>query len=405
MGPCVKKDSMKSSAPLPREAFRASGKNIYLDHNATTPVASFVREAVVSDLHAWGNAGSIHADGRHPKSLLRESRKQVAELIGAHPLELVFTSGGSEANNTALKGFRNGDRKTVLTSAVEHPSVIRTLKYLEEQGIYKIIQIPVNRDGFMDMDFYQRHLDERVALVSIMYANNETGNIFPIKEMVSMAHEVGAQFHCDGVQSLGKSLVDVKDLGVDYMSFSAHKFYALKGVGALYIKKGRHLDPLIHGGAQERKRRAGTENTLAIASFGRMAERKDEIEAYAKEVENLRDYMESRILKEIDGVSITGKEAPRIGASSSLVLEGVDGETLLMNLDVKGFSVSTGAACSSGNPEPSPVLLAMGLSRQEAQSSLRLSLGWGTSQEDIDLFVTTLKEVVMHVRKIARGEI
>ena len=384
-------------------------QRVYLDHNATTPVAEIVRDQILGWVEQWGNPSSIHQSGRGPKALMRESRDKVARALGINPLEVIFTSGGSESNNLAIKGvfesFKKAEefgrpfRNQYLFSSVEHPSLRRTAEYLEENGA-RVEFIPVRRDGSIDLEAFRSLLSENTALVSVMLANNETGNIFPIKEMAELAHARGALFHSDCVQALGKIPVDLKELGVDLASFSGHKFYALKGAGVLFAKKGVPLESLIHGGGQERHRRGGTENVLAIASLGFMCGLKDQIAARAREVECLRNRMEARILEEIKGAHLTGAESPRLPSTSSLVIEGVDGETLLMNLDMKGFSVSTGAACSSGSPEPSPVLLAMGLTRGEAQSSLRVGLGWGTTQDEVDAFVETLKSVVLHVRSL-----
>lgn len=340
--------------------------------------------------------------------MMRESRYQVASLIGANPLEVVFTSGGSEANNLAIKGVfdsralnnfegqRLEDRPRFLLSAVEHPSVRKIFEYLARRGA-EVVTIPVCSEGRIDLDHYQSLLDERTSLVSVMYANNETGHIFPIQKMAKMAHQVGALFHCDGVQALGKAVVDVKKWGVDLASFSGHKFYALKGSGVLYARKGVHLESQIHGGGQERGRRAGTENLLAISSLGWMAQLGHQVETRASWTKTLRDKMEEKILTAIPEASVIGGLAKRLPNTSCILIPKVDGKSLLMNLDMKGFSVSTGAACSSGSSEPSPVLLAMGLSREEAQSSLRVSLGWGTQEEELDLFVDTLRSTVVHL--------
>lgn len=395
----------KSPMPLTGEAFAPNGKNIYFDHNATTPIASFIKEALPELLDQWGNAGSIHFTGRGPKAILRETRQKLSELLGCHPLELVFTSGGSESNNYALQGMadwcKRQGRTHLLISSVEHPSIIKTAEYLQTQGFH-VDYIPVNRKGEIDLQFIQNHLSEKTGLVSVMLANNETGNIFPVGKIRKMAHAVGAYMHSDGVQALGKMPFNIEALGVDLMTFSAHKFYSLKGTGLLFVKRGTPIENLIWGGAQERFRRAGTENILSIAALGLMASTKDSLLKLCNDTRLLRDEMESLIVKEIDGVTITGNGVERVCGSSSLILDGVDGETLLMNLDIKGFSVSTGAACSSGNPEPSPVLLAMGLTRQEAQHSLRLSLGWGNTREEVLKFVETLKEVVVRIRGLEK---
>lgn len=387
----------------------------YFDHNATTPVCKEVLESLPEFAQAWGNPSSIHWGGRQPKNILRDARKAVAEAVGASPLEIIFTSGGSEANNAVLKGLFDhyqtaqylapGQkcRTHYMCSEVEHPSVMKTMQHLKSLGA-RVDFIPVNRRGEIDLKFYEEHLSEETALVSVMFANNETGTLFPIREMAEMAHKRGALFHTDAVQAFGKVKVRLHDLGVDFASFSGHKFYSVKGSGFLYQRKGSNVTPLIHGGAQERHRRGGTENTLGIGCLGVVAKRSSEIEAKAAHMAVLRDHMEARILNEISDVTVTAGETPRLSNTSSLVLRGVDGETMLMSLDIKGYAVSTGAACSSGNPEPSPVLLAMGLSRAEAQNSLRVSLGWESTLDEVNLFVDTLKTVVDRLRSLNDDE-
>lgn len=389
---------------------------VYLDHNATSPISEKVRERVPVWLEEWGNPSSIHYAGRGPKALIRKSREAIAATIGASsPLELIFTAGGSEANNLALKGvfdsFLNQansiiarkPRNRFLISSVEHPSIKRTAEYLKARGA-DVQVIPVLRTGAIDLETYKALLNEDTALVSVMLANNETGNLFPVKEMAKMAHDVGALFHSDCVQALGKIELNVRDLGVDLATFSGHKFYALKGCGVLYARRGLNLESLIHGGGQERHRRGGTENALAIAALGAMCEQRAEIAPQAERLRKLRDRFEERVLAEISEASLTGAESPRLPNTSSLVLPGVDGEILLMNLDMRGFAVSTGAACSSGSPEPSPVLLAMGLSRGEAQASLRVGLGWSTTEQQIEDFTDALVAVVKHLRSVAESQ-
>ncbi len=375
---------------------------VYLDHNATTPVHPGILAKAPEWLASWGNPSSIHSFGRGPKAVLREARQSIAALTGAKPLELIFTAGGSEANNLAFKGLVT-KRKHYIVSAVEHPSVRKTAEWLRDQGC-RVDILGVNRAGAIDLNELRALVTTETALVSVMLGNNETGHIYPLKEIVSIAHAQGALVHTDAVQALGKIEFNLKDLGVDLASFSGHKFYALKGCGILYARKGVTVNPAIHGGAQERGRRAGTENLLAIASLGFMCGKKDEITVQARRIVELRDHMEKRILSEISETVVTGPEGSRLPNTSSLCLAGVDGETLLMNLDVRGFGVSTGAACSSGNPEPSPTLLAMGLTRQEAQQSLRLSLGWGNTREEVDRFVDELVSVVARLRSFATAQ-
>lgn len=398
--------SLRTQALTLRDAGR-----IYFDHNATTPLAADLPQYISTILDSWGNPSSIHHAGRGPKTLIRDARQALANLVGCSPLEIVFTSGGAEANNLAIKGVYESfakkwgndisrwPRQRFLVSAVEHPSVSVTFRFLESKGA-KVEWIPVNRGGEIDLEAYEKMLSEDVLLVSVMLANNETGNIFPIKKMTKKARAVGALFHSDCVQALGKIQFNLRDLDVDYASFSSHKFYSLKGSGFLYVKKGAPLESLIHGGGQERHRRAGTENTLAIACLGYMAKKVSEIATQYERTKQLRDCMEREVLERIAGVTVTGAKAPRLPTTSSFVIENVDGESLLMNLDIEGVSVSTGAACSSGNPEPSPTLLAMGLSRHEAQSSLRVSIGWSTTEEDIARFLVILEKVVSRLRAL-----
>ncbi len=398
----------ESAKPFPSRAFLATGKNLYFDHNATTPICSWVKEKVPEWLEAWGNPSSIHQDGRKPKALLREARQNLAKLLKVHPLELVFTSGGSEANNLCIRSAsleirsKNPRRNEILISAVEHPALTKAALAMQEEG-FVVRRVPVNRKGVLALEDYKALLNDRTALVSVMFANNETGTLFPLAELVDLAHQNGALFHTDAVQSLGKQLIDLPSLNVDYASFSAHKFYALRGCGLAYIKRGSPFRAQILGGGQERSRRAGTENLLAIASFGFMAQQEQWIEPAIENMRRLRDRFELELLKEFPDIQVTALENPRLSSSSNLVIPGIDGETLLMNLDVKGFSVSTGAACSSGNPEPSPVLLNMGLSREEAQQSLRVSFGWGNTEEQLEAFLEALKEVIVRVRKL-KGE-
>lgn len=399
-GLCYKRTSLKGF-------FEFEGRSmvevkIYLDHNGTTNPRPDVQGKILELLKSsWGNPSSIHWASREPKQILRQTRSAIAQMLGVQALEIIFNSGASEGNTTVIRGVYDllkNKRSHFLCSSVEHPSVLKTYQYLESQGAH-VDYIPVDRQGKLDLNFIKEKISTNTALVSVMLANNETGVLFPIKEVVQMAHAHGALVHSDSVQSLGKVQVNFKDLGVDYATFSGHKFYALKGVGVLYVKKGSPYQSLIGGGGQERHRRGGTENTLAISSLGFMVENHaSEISSRAQKIQNLRNEMESFIQNKISGVEIVGLNSERLSNTSSLIVSGVDGETLLMSLDLKGIAVSTGAACSSGNPEPSHVLMAMGFSRQEAQCSLRISLGWDTTQEEIQYFLNTLVETVTRIR-------
>lgn len=374
---------------------------VYLDHNATTGLSFEAKAGLPLFLEEYGNPSSIHWAGRGPKSVLRETRKSLARALGVGPLELVFTSGGSEANNTVIKAlFEIFPDKEFITTTVEHPSVTKTFQWLESRGA-RVHFIGVDREGRLDLERFDAALGENTALVSVMCANNETGVLFPIRELARRAHAKGALFHTDCVQALGKIPLDLAELDVDYASFSGHKFYSPKGTGFLYVRRNAPFEPLIHGGAQERHRRGGTENTLGLFALGLNAQRLPETSERAEKIRVLRDRFEARLLEKIPGARVTAAQAPRLPNTSSLVIDGVDGETLLMSLDLKGFAVSTGAACASGNPEPSPVLLAMGLTRQEAQSSLRVSLGWETTTAQMDEFLDTLGAVVLRLRQLS----
>jgi cysteine desulfurase len=381
-----------------------SKARVCLGHNATTPPDARVLEKLSSWALDWGNPSSIHQAGRGPKTRIRESRDFIAKMIGSSSLEVIFTAGGSESNNTAVRGAlqalrRKGDtRRHILTSALEHPSLRRVFDSLAVEG-YEVELVPVDRSGRIQVsDVEARLRPGETVFCSFMLVNNETGVIQPVKEIAKLAKAAGALVHTDAVQALGRIDVNVHDLGVDYASFAGHKFYALRGAGVLFVSRGAPLDPLIYGGGQERNRRGGTENTLAIASMGFMCSLNGEMQERSQKMRELRDLFEQRVLREIPESSITAGESPRIASTSSLLLPGTDGETLLMSLDMDGFAVSTGAACSSGSPEPSPVLLAMGLSRDEAQCSLRVGLGWSTTREEIELFIEALKKITTRLR-------
>lgn len=388
---------------------------IYLDNNATTPLAPFLKEHLIKKMEDWGNPSSVHYAGREPKKNIREARQNLAKLLQVSPLELIFTSGGSEANNLALQGIffsmilpqllndkslpLQPLRNRFIISAVEHPSVIKTVEYLKNFGL-KVDIIPVDENGQMDLTQLESLLSEDVAMVSVMYANNETGHIFPINKISKLIKAAGALLHCDAVQAFGKVPLNLDSLGADLVSFSSHKVYSLKGSGLLYAKKGVSLNALIQGGGQERSRRAGTENTLSIASFGLMAKHmlKDNLisENFLK-MQELRNFMEEEIVENITKAKIIGREFLRLPNTSNILFPNLNGASLLMSLDLKSIALSTGSACSSGSSEPSPVLRAMGYSEEQANSSLRISLGWQTSREDIVTFVKELVNVARYL--------
>ena len=376
---------------------------IYLDYNATTPLAGLLKENVIQWLDLWGNPSSTHQTARQAKTLIWSAREKVAKFIGCHPLEVIFTSGGSESNNYAIKGlcekFANTSRKKIITSSVEHPSVVQTLEWAKKRG-FQIKVIPVSKEGHFDLEKFKTALDDQTAFVTIMYANNETGCLFPIQKIRELSFQKGCLFHCDAVQILGKQPIHANDSGIDLLTFSAHKFYALKGCGFLYCKKDLHLDSLIHGGSQERKRRAGTENVLSIGALGAVAERGEEILQENKKITAFRDEMESHLLKSISNIQIIGKKADRLGNTSSIWISGVYAETVMMNLDLKGYSVSVSSACNSGSLSPSIVLLGMGYSSEEAKCVLRVSLGLGVDGESLQKFVLDLKQIIERLRHL-----
>ena len=397
---------MQDFATLP------SKKGVYLDHNATTPLSVEVAEKVPELMMAWGNPSSIHQFGRGPKAVMREARKKLSQGLGCRDLELVFTSGGSESNTSVIRSVFDqqqlkpvaDQRIRMISSSVEHPAVQQAMADLVPHGL-DWVQVPVSRGGQLDLEFLEKALAEApTALVSVMFANNETGSILPVEAACRLAHEYGALFHSDMVQALGKVPVNLADLGFDFASFSAHKFYALKGCGLLFSRTGMQLDSLIKGGRQERGRRAGTENALAIAAFGVMAGHLHEVSERAETMRTLRDFMEQQMVQRIPEITFNGHEVERLPNCTSAIIPGVDGETLWMNLDMKGFAVSSGAACSSGSPEPSPTLLAMSLSREEAQSSLRVGLGWSTTHAQVEQFVEALEKTVVRLRSFQHGE-
>ncbi len=338
---------------------------------------------------AYGNASSIHHFGQVAKQRLENARRQVAAALGADAQEIVFTSGGTEADNLAVLGSRAGH---ILTSAIEHPAA---LKACTEAGNFTAVRVSL--DGLVDPDDVRRALRPDTRLVSIMHANNELGAVQPIAEIARLAHEAGALMHSDGVQAVGKIPVDVRALGADLYSISAHKIYGPKGTGALYVRKGVTLHPRAFGGHHERGFRPGTENVPGAVGLGRAAE----LPAESKRLAALRDRLEQTVLERIPGTHVNGGKAPRTPNTSNIRFDAIDGEALLIALDLRGFAVSSGAACSSGAVEPSHVLTAIGLRREEARSSLRFSLGRQTTAEAVDALIEALEAVVAHLRRIS----
>lgn len=376
-------------------------KPIFLDHNATTPISSHIKSYWGQLLEECaGNASSVHGGGRKPKQWIRQTRQALAKFLAVNPLELIFTSGASEANNTVINTWlheiRKSPRKTILSTSVEHPSIMEALRQAQERGDCVWKQIPVCRDRGFDWQVFEQLLDDSVFGVTTMFVNNETGYIFPLTAIAEKVHANHSLMHSDVTQAFGK--IELPLTHCDYFSFSAHKAYALKGCGILGVKKSSPYHNLIWGGAQERYRRAGTENVLAIASLGLVLP--DLNPESQSKVTSLRDYFEKHLLERLPNISITHVQQLRTGNTSHLLIAGVDGESLLMSLDLKGYAVSTGAACSSGSSEPSPVLLALGFSKAEAQQSLRVSFGIYNQLSEVDSFIDALESTVKHLRKI-----
>ena len=379
----------------------------YFDHNATTPpdpeVVEVVRHALTDD---FGNPSSVHHFGQRAKALLDDARSAVADLIGAEAAEIVLTSGGTEADNLALRGaaeaLEPSGRRRLVTTAFEHEAVLNTVKALSRRG-WMVTLLPVNADGLVSPDALSEAIDDQTAVVSVMHANNEIGTIQPIEALASIAHARGALFHTDAVQSVGKIPVNVRTLGVDLLSLSAHKFNGPKGSGALWIKRGTRLVATMTGGKHERNRRGGTENVPGHAGLGvaaRLARKK--LTTEAARIAALRDRLERAILERIPGTVLNGAPTPRVPNTTNISFEGIEAESLLIALDLEGFAVSTGSACSSGTLEPSHVLRAMGLASHRTQNSIRFSLGAANDDAQVDALVAKLPSVVEKLRTLVR---
>lgn len=382
-------------------------ERIYLDSAASTPVADEVIQEMLPYLkQQFGNPSSIHSFGRETTRAIQQARKRVADLVGARPSEITFTSGGTEADNLAVKGAaeyaKNASGRThIITSYIEHDAVLEPCRDLERLG-YSVTYLPVTSRGEVRPEDLKSALTEKTALVSIMHANNEVGTIQPVKELCKMAHEAGALFHTDAVQAAGKIPVDVRELGVDLMSMSSHKINGPKGVGALYMRGGLEIMPLIHGGGQESELRSGTENVPGIVGFGKACElAAKNLANYQKQVSELRDYLAGQVLKEIPHSRLNGSTAGRLPANAHFTFFGVNGEDLIIKLDENGIAASTGSACSVKKQKPSHVLKAMGFSYEEITGSLRLTLSMQNTKEEVDRTVQVLSGVVKELRSIS----
>jgi len=380
-------------------------KRIYMDHNATTPLREEVLEAMLPYLRdEFGNASSLHAFGIRARRAVETAREQVAAALGAQPREIIFTGCGTEADNQAIKGVAFANRSKgdhIITSRVEHKAVLETCEYLEKQG-FRVTYLPVDGYGLVSPDDVAQAITDRTILVSVMFANNEVGTIQPIAEIAQVCREQGVYFHTDAVQAVGKLPIDVRQLGIDLLSLSAHKFYGPKGVGALYVRKGVRIDPLLHGGHQEWGLRAATENVAGIVGLGRALElRLTEMEAEAQRLTALRERLYQGIVARIDHVYLNGHPTRRLPGTLSVSFDYIEGEGIIMGLDLEGIAVSSGSACTSATLEPSHVLLAMGVHPATAQGSIRFSLGRGNTEEDVDTVLEVLPPIVKRLRELS----
>jgi cysteine desulfurase len=377
-------------------------RRIYLDNNATTPVLPEVLEAMRPYFgEHFGNASSIHHHGQETRAAVERARESVALLHGCKAAEIVFTSGGTEGDNLAISGLTSeGDH--IITSSIEHHAVLHACRHLEETGC-EVTYLPVDSRSLVDPDEVRRALRPNTKLISIMMANNETGVLQPVEEIGKIATEADIYFHTDAVQAAAKVRIDVKKIGCDALSISGHKIHAPQGVGALYVRKGSHLQPLFYGGRHERSRRAGTENVPGIVGLGKAAELA--MQAFErgddKKMSAMRDRLQQGILAQVEGAAVNGEGAPRVPNTSNISFDHVEGESMVISLDLKGLAVSTGAACSSGAIEPSHVLTAMGLRADRARGSIRFSLGKQNTAEDVDFALALVPETVARLRELS----
>jgi cysteine desulfurase len=387
-------------------------KRVYVDYNATTPLNSEVKAAIIDDLNIYGNASSMHEAGREAHGRVEQARVAVGELLGAKAQNIVFTSGGSESNNMVFQTMRQiaaadpQDRTEIIISAIEHPCVLNSAKFLQELGC-KVTYLPVDADGKIKMDALESALNDKTLLVSVMTANNEIGTIQDIKAITALAKAAGAFMHTDAVQAVGKITVDVEEWGVDYLTTSAHKIYGPKGVGALFVKnrgskKSAPIFPLIHGGHQEDGQRAGTYNNIGILGFGKAAElAKRNLSEYAETIWHLREKLREGLLASVPNIKINGHPTDVIPNTLNVSFPGAEGEAILLAMDLAGIEASTGSACASGSLEPSHVLIAIGAGAELAHGSIRFSLGWGVAVDDVDYILNTVPPIIARLRAMS----
>ena len=378
---------------------------IYLDHAATTPVKPEVLEAMMPYFtQSFGNPSSIYQVAQINKKAIDEAREMIAKHLGANTNEIFFTSGGTEADNWAIKGIVEANKNKgnhIITTKIEHHAVLHTCEYLEKQG-FEVTYLDVNEEGVINLEELKAAIKDTTILISIMYANNEVGTIMPIKEIGAIAKERGIAFHTDAVQAIGQVCINVKEQNIDALSLSGHKIYGPKGIGVLYIRRGLRITNLIHGGAQERGRRAGTENVPAIVGLAKAIELAyTDFEAKNERIKNLRDRLMNGILETIPYSKLNGSSTNRLANNVNIGFEFVEGESLLLLLDMNGVAASSGSACTSGSLDPSHVLLALGLPHEKAHGSLRLTLGESTTEEDVDYVLEKLPGIVQRMRDMS----
>ena len=383
-------------------------RKVYIDYNAIIPLRPEVKAAMIEDLEIFGNASSMHASGRAAKARVEQARAAIKKLIGARDGTVLFTSGGSEANNTVFHTMRwliesqgTQSKNEIITSSIEHPCVMNSALNLKKAG-FKVTILPVDEYGKIKIDELKKALSDKTLFVSIMSANNEIGTVQDIKEITSAVKKSGAFMHIDAVQSVGKIPLNAEELGVDYITVSSHKIYGPKGIGVLYIKKGSPLFPLVLGGHQEDGLRAGTYNNTGIFGFGKAAEiAANEVMKYGRETSVLRDRLKKGLLEKIPNIRINGHPVDVLPNTLNVSFPGAEGESILLSMDIQGIEASTGSACASGSLEPSHVLLATGVGPELAHGSIRFSLGWGITENDIDYIIEVLPPIITRLRAMA----
>ena len=378
---------------------------IYLDNNATTKTDEEVVRAMMPYLlDNYGNPSSIYKIGRENKKKVEDSREKIAKILNCEPNEIYFTSGGSESDNTAIRGIAYSYKNKgnhIITSKIEHPAVLETCKQLEKEG-FEVSYIGTDENGIVDLEELKKEIKKTTALITIMFANNEIGTLQPIKEIGEIAKNNNIIFHTDAVQAVGSVLIDVKELNIDSLSLSAHKFYGPKGIGVLYVRKGIKFEKFVNGGHQERNKRAGTENVAGIVGLAKAIELAyRDLEEHNKKIKELRDYYVEQVKEKIPYIKINGDMEKRLPGNSNISFRFIEGEGLLLNLDLKGICASSGSACTSGSLDPSHVLLAIGLPHEIAHGSLRISIGKYNTKEEIDYLVENLVEIVGRLREMS----